>query len=110
MFFNYLTTAIRNISKHKGYSLINITKGYSLINITGLAVGIASAVLILLYVQDELSYDRFHEKSEQIYRVGLHGTIAGNEMKVGITSAPMAQTLVNEYPEVLNSLLQEVLL
>jgi len=94
MFFNYLTTAIRNISKHKGYSLINIT---------GLAVGIASAVLILLYVQDELSYDRFHEKSEQIYRVGLHGTIAGNEMKVGITSAPMAQTLVNEYPEVLNA-------
>ncbi len=94
MFFNYLTTAIRNISKHKGYSLINIT---------GLAVGIASAVLILLYVQDELSYDRFHEKSDQIYRVGLHGTIAGNEMKVGITSAPMAETLVNEYPEVLNA-------
>lgn len=92
MFFNYLTTAIRNIIKHKGYSLINIT---------GLAVGIASAVLILLYVQDELSYDRFHEKSDQIYRVGLHGTIAGNEMKVGITSAPMAQTLVDEFPEVL---------
>ncbi len=94
MFFNYLNTAIRNIIKHKGYSLINIT---------GLAVGIASAVLILLYVQDELSYDRFHEKSDQIYRVGLHGTIAGNEMKVGITSAPMAQTLVDEFPEVLNT-------
>ena len=74
-----------------------------MINITGLAVGIASAVLILLYVQDELSYDRFHEKSDQIYRVGLHGTIAGNEMKVGITSAPMAQTLVDEYPEVLHA-------
>lgn len=77
--------------------------GYSIINIIGLAVGIASAVLILLYVQDELSYDRFHEKSDQIYRVGLHGTIAGNEMKVGVTSAPMAQTLVDEFPEVLNS-------
>lgn len=60
MFRNYLTTAIRSIIRQKGFSLINIL---------GLAFGLACALLILLWVQDELSWDRFHEDTERLYRV-----------------------------------------
>ncbi len=55
MLRNYLKIAIRNMKRHKGYSLINIS---------GLAIGMACCILILLYVTDELSYDNFHEKAE----------------------------------------------
>ncbi|MCK4646329.1 MAG: ABC transporter permease [Candidatus Aminicenantes bacterium] len=60
MFKNYLKVAFRNIWRHKVYSLINIL---------GLAIGIALCILILVYVQDELSYDSFHEKADRIYRI-----------------------------------------
>ncbi len=60
MIKNYIKIALRNIKRHKGYSLINIA---------GLAIGIACCILILLWVQDELSYDRFHENAGDIYRV-----------------------------------------
>ena len=94
MLKNYLTITFRNLLKHKSYTFINII---------GLAIGLASALLILLYVQDELSYDRFHEKSDQIYRVYLNGKIAGDEMVVGVSCAPLGATMVKDYPEVLNS-------
>jgi hypothetical protein len=60
MFRNYLVVAWRNLVRQKIYSAINIA---------GLAIGMACATLILLWVQDELSYDRCHEKADQIYRV-----------------------------------------
>ena len=60
MFKNYLKIALRNIVRHKLYSTINIA---------GLAVGMARCILILLWVQDELSYDKFHENADYIYRV-----------------------------------------
>jgi putative ABC transport system permease protein len=60
MFKNYLKITLRNIKRHKAYSLINIS---------GLAIGMALCVLILVYVQDELSYDNFHEKGDRIYRI-----------------------------------------
>ena len=91
MFKNYLKIALRNFLKHKGFSFINVF---------GLAVGIACCLLILLFVVDELSYDRYHEKSDRIYRAGLFGFISGNEFHGVVTAAPMAQTLVDEYPEV----------
>ena len=94
MFNNYIKTSIRNLLKHKGYSFINIV---------GLAIGLASALLILLFVQDELSYDKFHEKSEQIYRVYLNGKIASDELVVAVSCAPMGATMVKDYPEVLSS-------
>ncbi len=94
MFRNYLVIAIRNLLKHKGYTFINII---------GLAIGLSSALLILLYVQDELSYDKFHEKSDQIYRVYLNGKIAGDEMIVGVSCPPLGSTMVKDYPEVLSS-------
>ena len=92
MFKNYLNIAVRNLLRHKGYSFINIT---------GLAIGIACCLLIVLYVQDELSYDRFHEKADRIYRVTLHGRLAGNDIHAATSSAPMAATLMDDYPEVL---------
>ena len=60
MFQNYFKIALRNLLKHKGYSLINIT---------GLSIGLACCMLIVLYVKDELQYDRFNEKADRIYRV-----------------------------------------
>jgi putative ABC transport system permease protein len=60
MFKNYLMVAFRNVRRQKGYSLINIF---------GLAIGMALCLLILIYVQDELSYDSFHEKADRIFRI-----------------------------------------
>lgn len=68
MIKNYLKIALRNIRNHKGYSFINIF---------GLAVGMACCILILLWVQDELSYDRFHEHRDRIYRVALGASVSG---------------------------------
>jgi hypothetical protein len=60
MFKNYIKATLRNIKKHKIYSFINIS---------GLAVGIACCLLILLFVRDELSFENFHDKADWIYRV-----------------------------------------
>ncbi|MCB0551781.1 MAG: ABC transporter permease, partial [Phaeodactylibacter sp.] len=62
MFRNYLKTAIRNLWRFRGYTLINIL---------GLAIGVACVLLILLYVQTEVGFDRFHEKRDRIYRLTL---------------------------------------
>lgn len=92
MFSSYLKIALRNMRRQKGYAFINIV---------GLAIGLACCILILLYVRDELSYDRFNENAGRIYRVGLHGIIGTNEFNVTNTSAPMAAALEQEFPEVL---------
>jgi putative ABC transport system permease protein len=94
MFKNYLIIAFRNLFRKKGYSVINIT---------GLAIGIASALMILLFVQDELSYDRHHENAGSIYRVVMKASMQGNSFHAPITPAPMAATLVADYPEVMNA-------
>ena len=62
MLQNYFKLAIRNILKHKFFSAINIF---------GMSIGIAACLLILLYVVDELSFDRFHANADRIYQVGL---------------------------------------
>ncbi|MCP4724674.1 MAG: FtsX-like permease family protein [bacterium] len=86
MFKNYLKIALRNINKNKGYSFINIF---------GLAVGVASTIFIAIYVFDELSYDRYHENADRIYRVAFSDFYSGI-----YTSTPLAGTLVNKFPEV----------
>lgn len=87
---NYVKISIRNIRRQKAYSFINIL---------GLALGISCAILILLWVQDELSYDRFHEKGDDIFRIT---NITKQDEGVG-TPAPLAPTLVEELPEVLQA-------
>ena len=83
MLGNYLKVAVRHLLRHRLYSLINIA---------GLAVGMAACILILLLVRDELSYDRHHEKADQIYRV-LQGRSAR-------TSYPPGAILRDAVPEV----------
>ena len=60
MFKNYFKTALRNLTRNKVYSFINIT---------GLSLGLACSMLIILYVKDEVSYDRFHDGVNRIYRI-----------------------------------------
>lgn len=91
MFQNYIKIALRNLLKHKAYSLINIV---------GLAMGIACCILILLFVNDELSYDRQHEHADQIYRVVTDMNVGGNTLPLAVTSFPMAPALKEGFPEV----------
>lgn len=91
MIRNFLKVAWRNLVKSKGFSAINIT---------GLAAGLACFILIALYVADELSYDRFHEKGDRIYRVNSYIRFGGNEINLAVTSDPMGATLKKDYPQV----------
>ena len=68
MFRNYLVTALRNIVRHKLYSFINIA---------GLAVGLACAIFIILFVRDELSYDKWIPDSDNLYRVDVDAQLPG---------------------------------
>ena len=72
MFKNYIIIAWRNLSRHKTYSIINIS---------GLSIGLACTMLILLYVKDEVSYDNFHEKGDNIYRIVTQTKYDGAEHK-----------------------------
>jgi putative ABC transport system permease protein len=94
MFKNYIKTALRNLFKHKGYSLINIA---------GLAIGMTSCLLILLYVQHELSYDSFNEKADRIYRVAGSYRYGGRDFEDAASPAPMAGVMVKDYPEVIDA-------
>lgn len=87
MLYNYLKIAVRNLRKYKGYMLINIV---------GLAVGIAVCLLIFQYVSHELSYDRYHEKSDRIYRITMKRT----DTNYGVTPSMISPTLQQLYPEV----------
>ncbi|MCK5058451.1 MAG: ABC transporter permease [Candidatus Aminicenantes bacterium] len=93
MFNNYIKVVLRNISRNKLYSFLNIA---------GLAIGIACCILILLYVQDELSYDRFHENADRIYRVNSHFSIKDRVMNFATTAHVQGPLLKDEYPEVEN--------
>ena len=92
MFHNYFKVAVRNILKHKGYSLLNIF---------GLAIGIACCVLILLYVKDELSYDRYHTKADRIFRVIEEVRLEGVGEESSSMPFPTGDTLPMEYPDVI---------
>jgi heme/copper-type cytochrome/quinol oxidase subunit 2 len=92
MLKNYIKIALRNIVRHKGYSIINIA---------GLAVGMACCILILLWVQHELSYDRFHENADTLYRVVMEFKHPGGQIAHSRTTCPpLAPFLKNEYPEI----------
>lgn len=94
MLKNYLKIALRNIIRHKGYSFINIA---------GLAIGLTCCLLIMMWVMDELSYDRFHENKDTIYRVEQDQNYSGSVYHVNVTPYPMAEGLIAEIPEVKNA-------
>ncbi len=92
MIENYLKVAIRNLAKHKAYSLINIT---------GLAIGIACSSLIFLWVQDELSFDMFHPNADQIYRItSVLQKDSPSEQTLPYTAPPVAAALQRQFPEI----------
>src|SRR5258708_923197 len=88
---NYIKVIIRNLSRYKGLSFINIS---------GLALGMASAILILLWIQNELSYDRFHEKKDRIYILYNRTVFNGKLEAWGGTPMEMAPILKKDYPQV----------
>lgn len=94
MIKNIIKVTFRNIFRHKVYSFINII---------GLATGMACCFLILLWVANELSYDRYHKKADSIYRLCTDLKIGGTQRKAPMTSPLMATTLLEEFPEVLNA-------
>ncbi len=77
-------------------------KSYVLINIAGLGIGLFCSILIGLFVQHELSYDRFHEQRDQIYRIYLDGKLGETEFKAAWTCPPLGPTFLEEFPEVIN--------
>ncbi len=91
MLKNYLLIAIRSLTKNKFYSLINVA---------GLATGIAACLVIILFIQNELSYDRHHEKADRIYRVNSEIKFGGNHYRLAVASAPLGDAIVHDYPEV----------
>ncbi len=95
MLLHFFRTAIRYLIKRKTYSVINVA---------GLAIGIASFILIMIYVMDELGYDRYHERADDIYRIAQLYDFEG----VGENSAslpfPVAFTLKNEYPGLVDNI------
>ncbi|MCF0073291.1 ABC transporter permease [Dyadobacter sp. CY261] len=91
MLFNYLKISIRNFRKQPLFSGLNIF---------GLGIGIAAVWLMVLYVADELSYDRFHAKADRVFRVTQEAQWATGSFRLAPTSAPFAQALQNEYPEI----------
>ena len=92
MWRNFLVVTIRSIRKNKLFNLINIA---------GLAIGLACAIFILLYVISESSYDRFNERGEDIYRICLDGKMAGEEIQNAYTSPVTGPVFTTEIPEVL---------
>ncbi len=78
--------------------------GYVAINVLGLAVGMACALVIALFIMHELSYDQHHEHKDRIYRVGLHGIFSGQEVRAAYTASPMGAAMVADMPEVENFL------
>lgn len=91
MLGNYIRIALRNFKRSFGYTVINIF---------GLAIGLACCVLIYFFIQLEVSYDTFHKKSGRIYRVATNITQSGQTRELAWSSPPLAEALVNSFPEV----------
>jgi putative ABC transport system permease protein len=95
MFKNYLKIAFRNLVKYKGYSFINVL---------GLAIGMACCILILLYVQDELSFDKHHENSDRIFRLSRQwfNSDGSSSLHLGHVAPPIAPLLKNDFSEIMH--------
>ncbi|MBP7800304.1 MAG: ABC transporter permease [Saprospiraceae bacterium] len=91
MIKNYFKIALRNLWKFKGFSLINIF---------GLSMGLACFVLIAMYVADELSYDRYNEKVDRIFRINSDIRFGGTDLNMAVSADPMGAVLKKDYPQV----------
>lgn len=91
MIRNFFTIALRNIVRQKGYSFINVT---------GLAIGLATSMLILLWVQDELSFEKFNRNAKDIYRVEEDQFYSGERYHVTVTPYPSGPVWKEKIPEI----------
>jgi putative ABC transport system permease protein len=91
MFRNYFKTALRNLWRSKGFSAINIV---------GLAIGLATCLLIVLYVIDELSYDKWNVKADRIYRLDAEIKFGGNHLFLAVAPPLAGPSMLQDYPEV----------
>lgn len=91
MLRNYILVAVRNLLRNRSHSLINIL---------GLSAGLACSIIILLYVQDEVTYDRYHENHERIYRVNSHFLIGGKTDNFALSAPDLGPLLAEEFPEI----------
>lgn len=91
MFKNYLKIAYRNLLRNKGFSFINIL---------GLAIGIASSMMIFLWIEHEVTYDKFHEKKDRIYEVWNREAFSGKLQCWSTTPKVLGTVLAQEFPEV----------
>jgi putative ABC transport system permease protein len=91
MIKNYLTIAWRNLTRNRNYAIVNIL---------GLAIGLACFMLIMLYVQDEMSYDKWQAKGDRIYRMALERKYPGRSRHYSIIPAGYAEAVKKEFPEV----------
>jgi hypothetical protein len=94
MLKNYFKIAFRNLLRNKAFSFINIA---------GLAVGMASAILILLWIQNEMSHDKFHEKIDRLYTMNNRDKFNGELWAWNWTPKILGPTLKQDYPEVEDS-------
>jgi putative ABC transport system permease protein len=92
MFRNYLKVALRNLKRNPGFSLINIL---------GLSLGLAISMLVFVFVVNELTYDRYHEKADQIYRIDTRLKAMDMDLQVATTCLPIGPYLKENYPKVL---------
>jgi putative ABC transport system permease protein len=93
MLKNFITVAVRNLGRQKGFAFITVL---------GLTIGLTASALIILYIIHELGYDRFHENSKRLYRVAIEGTISGQPLDVAVSSPPFGPALRSNYPEVID--------
>src|SRR6476619_7426152 len=91
MFKNYFKISYRHLVRSKGFSIINIS---------GLAIGMASAMLILLWVQNEISYDRFYTKTDRIYNMYYRDKVNGELRALNQMPPVLASSLKQTFPEV----------
>src|SRR4030042_2167818 len=94
MLKNHFLIALRKLVRDKAYTLINVA---------GLAIGLTSFIMITLYIRDELSYEKFHSKADRIYRIYAKGFIGKTPINQTYTCAPLPQTMIADYPEVIQA-------
>lgn len=94
MINNYIIIAVRNLIRQKAYTIINVS---------GLAIGFAAFILIVLHVAHEFSFDRFHKNAENIYRVCINGRISGDVFNVAVCAPPTGEAMVRDMPGVMKS-------
>jgi len=91
MFKNYLKIALRTLMHQKVFSSINIV---------GLAIGLACGILLSLWIFDEISFDKFHENGESLYRVLENQSYSSQSMQVAVTPIPLAESMKKDFPEI----------